>query len=87
MKICGIGDLFIPADYIRTGFKKNGLEADVFDWDTGGFAKLQEINLLIEQNGSEAYDVPSSLLDKIKDAEILITQLRFLILRDAMPTP
>lgn len=74
MKICGIGDLFIPADYIRTGFKKNGLEADVFDWDTGGFAKLQEINLLIEQNGSEAYDVPSSLLDKIKDAEILITQ-------------
>lgn len=74
MKICGIGDLFIPADYIRTGFKKNGIEADVFDWDTGGFAKLQEINLLIEQNGSEAYDVPSSLLDKIKDAEILITQ-------------
>lgn len=74
MKICGIGDLFIPADYIRTGFKKNGLETDVFDWDTGGFAKLQEINLLIEQNGSEAYDVPSSLLDKIKDAEILITQ-------------
>lgn len=74
MKIYGIGDLFIPAEYIGAGFRKNGLDAEVFDWDTGGFAKLQEINLLVEQNGSDAYDVPSSLLDRIRDAEILITQ-------------
>jgi len=74
MKIYGIGDLFIPAEYIHTGFKKSGLEAIAFDWDTGGFEKLQEINLLIEQNGCEAYDVPDALLEKIKDAEILITQ-------------
>jgi D-3-phosphoglycerate dehydrogenase len=74
MKIYGIGDLFIPAEHIRNGFTKNGLLLEAFDWDTGGFSKLQEINLLIEQNGPEAYDVPVSLLEKIKDAEILITQ-------------
>ena len=74
MKICGIGDLFIPAEYIENGFRKNELKAQTFDWDTGTFEKLQEINLLIEQNGCEAYEVPDYLLEKIKDVEILITQ-------------
>ncbi len=74
MKICGVGDLFIPAEYIRKGFDKNGLAIDVFDWDTGTFEKLQEINLQIEQNGSEAYEMPEPLLQKIEEAEILITQ-------------
>lgn len=74
MKIFGIGDLFIPAEYIKNGFRKNNLEAQTIDWDTGTFEKLQEINLLIEQNGCEAYEVPDYLLEKIKDAEILISQ-------------
>jgi len=74
MKICGIGDLFIPAEYIENGFRKNNLETQTIDWDTGTFEKLQEINLLIEQNDCEAYDVPDYLLERIKDAEILITQ-------------
>lgn len=74
MKIFGIGDLFIPAEYIENGFHKNELEVQTIDWDTGTFEKLQEINLLIEQSGCEAYEVPDYLLDAIKDAEILITQ-------------
>jgi D-3-phosphoglycerate dehydrogenase len=74
MKIYGIGDLFIPAEYIENGFRKNNLEAQTIDWDTGTFEKLQEINLLIEQNGCEAYDVPDYILEYIKDAEVLITQ-------------
>lgn len=74
MKICGIGDLFIPAEYIKNGFRKNNFEAQTIDWDTGTFEKLQEINLLIEQNDCEAYEVPDYLLEKVKDAEILITQ-------------
>ena len=74
MKIYGIGDLFIPAEYIENGFRKNNLDAQTIDWDTGTFEKLQEINLLIEQNDCEAYDVPDYILKYIKDAEILITQ-------------
>jgi len=74
MNIYGIGDLFIPSGYIAAGFRKNDLPVTVCDWDTGGFARLQEINLLIEQHGSEAYEVPDALLDRVRDAEILITQ-------------
>ncbi len=74
MKIYGIGDLFIPAEYISAGLQKNGLDGEVIDWETGTFDKLQEVNLLIEQNGSEAYEVPQYILDKIAPAEILITQ-------------
>ena len=74
MQIRGIGDLFIPAEYISAGCRKNGLDCRVIDWQTGTFEKLQEINLLIEQNGSEAYDVPDYILEHIADAEILITQ-------------
>ena len=74
MKIYGIGDLFIPAEYIENGFRKNNLDAQTIDWDTGTFEKLQEINLLIEQNDCEAYEVPNYILEYIKDAEVLITQ-------------
>jgi D-3-phosphoglycerate dehydrogenase len=74
MKIFGVGDLFIPADYITRGFQKNGLAAEALDWDTGGFARLQEINLLVEQKGSDAYEAPDSLLEKISGAETLVTQ-------------
>ncbi|MCK4983565.1 MAG: 2-hydroxyacid dehydrogenase [Victivallaceae bacterium] len=74
MKIYGIGDLFIPAEYIENGFRKNKLKAQTFDWGIDTFEKLQKINLLIEQKGCEAYEVEDCLLEKIKDAEILITQ-------------
>lgn len=74
MNICGIGDLFIPAEYIENGFRKNGLETSCIDWGINTFDILQEVNLLIEQNGCEAYEVPDKIIDKIKDAEILITQ-------------
>ncbi len=74
MKIYGIGDLFIPAEYILSGLKKNGLTGKVYNWNIETFEKLQEINLLIEQNGPEVYDVPQGIIDKIAPAEILITQ-------------
>ena len=74
MKTFGIGDLFIPAACIRDGFRKNGMECRSIDWETGSFEKLQEINLLIEQNGANAYDVPDELIAQVADAEILVTQ-------------
>lgn len=74
MNIIGIGDLFIPAEYISRGLAKHNLDAKVFEWETGTFEKLQEVNLLIEQKGCEAYDVPEELLAKLEGAEVLITQ-------------
>ena len=78
MKIVGIGDLFIPSKYIKTGFeqseKEYGLEVSVLDWKLAGFDELQNINLLVEQSGAEAYDVPDYIIDAVKDADIIVTQ-------------
>jgi len=77
MKIIGIGDLLIPGIYIEEGFKPHLRKEDelkIIDWNISTFEKLQNINLLIEQNGNEAYQVDDEILDEIKEAEILITQ-------------
>lgn len=77
MKLVGIGDLFIPKEYIESGFSgfaEKGVEIQVFDWKLDGFQALQEINLLVERGGSEAYEPPDYLLDAAEDADILITE-------------
>src|SRR5690554_1816293 len=77
MKIAGIGDLFIPGEYIQEGFKqfqKPGIELKIIDWKLKGFQELQNINLLIETDCSDAYQPADNVLDDIEDAEIIITQ-------------
>ena len=78
MKVVGIGDLFIPSKYIKVGFEpyasEYGLDINVFDWQLAGFDELQNINLLVEQSGAEAYDVPQYVIDAVKDADIIVTQ-------------
>jgi D-3-phosphoglycerate dehydrogenase / 2-oxoglutarate reductase len=77
MKIVGIGDLFIPKQYINEGFKilkSKNVEIQTLDWKLKDFDELQEINLLVEKGGCEAYDAPDYLLEATKDADILITQ-------------
>ena len=44
------------------------------DWPLKDYEELQGINLQVETQGSEVYDVPDALIDKLRDAEILITQ-------------
>ncbi|TCS80540.1 2-hydroxyacid dehydrogenase [Pectinatus cerevisiiphilus] len=77
MKVIGIGDLLIPAQYIKAGFaifKDKNIDLSVVDWQLKNQEELQKINLQIEQQGSEAYIVPDKLIEQIKDADILITQ-------------
>jgi D-3-phosphoglycerate dehydrogenase len=74
MKLTGIGDLFIPKEYIETGMASPGMEIKTLDWNTGTFDELQRINLVIEKKGSEGYEVPDYILDAVKDADIIITQ-------------
>lgn len=76
MKLVGIGDLFIPKDYIKKGFEpleRLGVDVTVLDWQLKDFTELQNINLLVENGGSEAYDPPEYILDAIEDADIIIT--------------
>ena len=77
MKIIGIGDLFIPNEYILSGFKQiadQGVEVETIDWKLQDFQELQNINLAVEHGGSEAYEAPQYILDAIKDADIIITE-------------
>lgn len=77
MKLVGIGDLFIPNGYIVSGFKSfsdRGVEVETVDWKLKDFQELQNINLLVETSGSEAYEPPEYIVDACKDADIIITE-------------
>ncbi len=76
-KLVGIGDLFIPCEYIEKGMaclREQGIDVSTVEWKLKGFDELQHINLLAEQGGREDIAVPDYILDAVKDAEILITQ-------------
>lgn len=74
MKLVGIGDLFIPKEYIESGMKELNVEIITLDWETNGFNGLQNVNLLVEQKGCEAYEVPQYIIDAVEDADVIITQ-------------
>lgn len=77
MKLVGIGDLFIPKNYILSGFhefRERGVEVCVVDWELKGFQELQKVNHLVEHGDSKAYEPPAYILDAVKDADIIITQ-------------
>lgn len=77
MKIVGIGDLLISSAAIAKGFAKfadRGVVIETVDWTHDSFEELQRINLLVETQGSEAYDVPEYIMEAVKEADIIITQ-------------
>lgn len=77
MKLIGIGDLFIPCEYIERGManlSEYGIEVSTVEWKLGGFDELQNINLAVEQGGREDVAVPDYILDAVRDADIIITQ-------------
>ena len=76
MKLIGIGDLFIPCSYIKSGFQaleKDGVEIDTIEWQFDSFDELQKANLLVEQSGCEALEPPVAILEQAKSADILVT--------------
>ncbi len=77
MKIVGIGDLFIPNKYIEKGFAEyinDETSVTTVEWKLSDFDELQKINLIVEQSGAEAYEVPQYIVEQVKDADIIITQ-------------
>lgn len=77
MNLVGIGDLLIPETLIQHGFsnfEKVGISLKTIEWKMKNYEELQNINLLIETKGSEAYEVPDYIIDAIRDADIIITQ-------------
>jgi len=76
MKLVGIGDLFLPCQYIAKPFQEFsqfGVEIAVVDWKHDNFDQLQNANLKVEQGGSDAVEPPDYILEAAHDADILIT--------------
>lgn len=76
-KLVGIGDLFIPCEYIEKGMshlKELDIDVSTVEWKLSDFDELQHINLLVEQGGREEIPVPAEILEAVKEADILITQ-------------
>ena len=51
MKIIGIGDFFIPAEFIDKGFasfKNEGYDVSTISWNLKDVEEFQHINLLVE---------------------------------------
>lgn len=77
MKLVGIGDLFIPREYIESGFgslEGLGVKVQTIEWKLRDFDELQQINLQVEKGGSEAYEPPEYIFEACADADIIITQ-------------
>ena len=76
MKLVGIGDLFIPCQYIKKFFQEFsqfGIEVNVLDWKHENFDQLQHDNLKVEQGGSDAIEPPDYIKKAVQDADIIIT--------------
>lgn len=77
MRIAGIGDLFIPAIYIKKGFAPwhaAGHVVDVMDWPLESFQALQAINLQVEKFGSDAVEPPDIIYEFCAEADVIVTQ-------------
>lgn len=77
MKLTGIGDLLIPEEYILSGFEilsSLGVDVTTVQWTQESYEELQNINLLVETKGSEAYEPEDYIIDTVKDADIIVTQ-------------
>lgn len=77
MNLVGIGDLFIPGEYIQKGMKglnEKNVSVSTVEWKLKDFDELQHINLLVEQGGREEIEVPDYIYEAVKDADIIITQ-------------
>ena len=77
MNLVGIGDLFIPGEYIQKGMKglnEKNVSVSTIEWNLKDFDELQHINLLVEQGGREEIEVPDYIYEAVKDADIIITQ-------------
>ena len=77
MKIVGIGDLLIPEQYIKEGFKeleKKGHQVETIQWKLKDYEELQNINLKVETEGCESVEPSDEVIEAVKDAEVIITQ-------------
>ena len=77
MKCLAIADLFINEQMIEDGLavlKEKGFEIDVKMLQHDSLEELQEDNIKLEKQGSEAVDLPEYLMQNLEQYDYIITQ-------------
>lgn len=77
MKLLAVGDKFISKQIMLTGLeglKECGIEVSAREWEHKTLELLQKDNLLVEQNGPEAVELPEKLIEGIEEYEVLVVQ-------------
>ena len=77
MKIVGISDALMDKWMIEKGLEiieHANVQVEIIHWSLDTGKTQEDINLLIELNGSEAYEVPDYILESVKDADVIVTQ-------------
>ncbi|MDF2883304.1 MAG: oxidoreductase [Clostridiaceae bacterium] len=77
MKLLAIGDKFISKqvmDQGLEGLKEYGIEVSTREWMHENLEMLQKDNLLVEQKGPEAVELPEKLIEGIEQYDILVVQ-------------
>ncbi|MCC8165867.1 MAG: 2-hydroxyacid dehydrogenase [Planctomycetes bacterium] len=77
MRVLAIADAFIPAPVMDAGFaafRRAGHDVTVREWPHADIEALQTDNLLIEQQGANALQLPDDLVQDIADYDMLVVQ-------------
>lgn len=77
MKLLAIGDKFISKQVMGQGLeglKEYGIEVSTREWMHENLEMLQKDNLLVEQKGPEAVELPEKLIEGIEQYDILVVQ-------------
>lgn len=77
MKLLAIGDKFISKQVMAEGLEglgEYGIQVSAREWEHENLEMLQKDNLLVEQNGPEAVELPEKLTEGIEQYDILVVQ-------------
>jgi D-3-phosphoglycerate dehydrogenase len=77
MKCLAIADLFIDRDMMKKGLQdleERGIEVVIRDLQHTDLEALQKDNIKLEQEGSEAVELPAELTKDLDEFDIIITQ-------------
>lgn len=77
MKCLAISDLFINEQMMDDGLeliRENNIEIDIKLWEHENIEALQQDNITLETEGSEAIKLPQALLEGIDKYDMIITQ-------------
>lgn len=77
MKLLAISDTYIAAPIIRRGLEslaEVGIEVTVRHWEHANLVEMQQANLVIEQEGPNALQLPADLLADLETFDILLVQ-------------